>query len=874
MAPVDRLPVGTVTFLRTDVEGSMGHVRRLGSAWDAVNAAHLAIIRAAVDAHGGTVVRTEGDACFAAFPEARAAAAAAADLQRGMATAALPDAVELRVRVGLHSGEAHLAGDDYGGFEVNRAARIAATGHGGQIVLSDPTRALIAEELPPGTSLDTLGTYVLRGVPRPERLSQLTVDGLPTAFPPPRTGGTQVGNLPDRMTSFVGRDATVEQVAERCREARLVTLTGPGGIGKTSLAIEVARTLAPDFADGAWFVPLADVTDRDALAGAVAHGIGLLDGPERSAASALLPYLAERSVVLVLDNLEHLLPAADAIGSIVRASPTSRVIVTSRAPLHAAGEQEFPVTPLTDDAIRLFGERARAVRPDWDAAADEDVVREICTLLDDLPLGIELAAARVAHLPLAVIRDRLAARLPLPGPGPRDAPTRQRTLESTVSWSHDLLSPERQALLHALAVFDGSFDLEQATAVAGPGPGGDDRLDDLLDLADQSLVTPVREAPGRVRFRLLRTIQSFALERLAADGAEADARRRHADAYVALLHEVLPDLNTSRHAEAIDRVRPDQANLRAAARWTIEAGEAERALRLAAVLWRFWHAFGQVADGRALTLRALAMDVTAVPPGVRAWAEAAAGSLAYWQADPAAAHAHYRAEIDLATEAGDEPGIADGWFNLGHVLFIEGELESIDDAFIAATIARYDDLGDELGAARARWALATTRMGQGRAEEAYRLLVASRAEFDRLDDRQYHAMSGASIAWALFVQGDVPSAARYATDALVETYAMRDLGTATISLHVGVLMATMVGRFDDALRLQGAFDALCQQYGVRPPAALERFIAGVDPFGEAVAAMPTATAAAAREAGRQMTLDEAVALVVEIGDEAASREAA
>src|SRR6478672_1758882 len=489
------LPVGPITFLRTDVEGSMRHVRALGGAWDEVNARHIELIRRSIASGGGTIVRTEGDAVLAVFPEAVAAISAAADAQRALTGETWPGDDPIRVRMGLHSGEAHLAGDDYGGFDVNRAARIAAAGHGGQVVVSETTAALIADQLPAGARLDDLGSHRLRDLPRHEHLWQLTVADLPASFPPLRTSGSIVGNLPDRLTSFIGRDATLEAIATMARDARLITLTGPGGIGKTSLAIEVARAIASDHPDGAWFAPLAEVTDPDEVAATVAHAVGLFDGPERSAAAALLPYRAGRAMVGVLDNLEQLVVAADKVANMVRSSPASRFLVTSRAPLHLAGEHEVPVKPLDENAVRLFTDRARAVRPGWDPGAERPVVEEICALLDDLPLGIELAAARIALLPLPVIRDRLAAHLPLPGPGTRDAPTRQRTLDGAVAWSHDLLEPDLQTLLHDLTVFDGGFDAEQVAAVS-PSNGGD-RLDELVELADRSLIAAVPDSGGR-----------------------------------------------------------------------------------------------------------------------------------------------------------------------------------------------------------------------------------------------------------------------------------------------------------------------------------------------------------------------------------------
>ncbi|HYH93155.1 MAG TPA: hypothetical protein VD763_08355 [Candidatus Saccharimonadales bacterium] len=859
------LPTGTVTFLRTDVEGSMAHARQLGSAWDGVNAAHLAAIAAAVEQHGGVVVRTEGDALFGAFGEARAGAAAATDAQRAINEGDWGVPGGLRVRMGLHSGEAHRSGADYGGFEVSRAARIAAAGHGGQIVVSGATAALIDDQLPAGTRLDDLGTHRLRDVPRPERLYQLTIEGLPSGFAPPRTAGGVVGNLPDRLTSFLGRDADLAAIEEMAGTARLITVTGAGGIGKTSLAIEAARQLAPAHPDGAWFVALADVSDPAEVPAAIAHAIGLFDGPQRPAADALLPYVTDRSMIFVLDNAEQVLGAADHVTSLVRASPATRIIVTSRAPLHVVGEHELALRPLADDGVRLFIERARAVRAGWEPGGDRPIVEEICTLLDDLPLGIELAAARIALLPPAVIRDRLAARLPLPGPGLRNAPARQRTLDSAVAWSHDLLDPGRQRLLHHLAVFEGGFDLEQVDAMSVAAGASPDRLDDLLELADHNLIVAVHEAAGRARFRMLRTIQTFALARLADDGNEADVRRRHAEAFLELVQVQQTRLNTSWHGSVLDRVEPEMANIRAAVRWAIDAEAGELALRLVADLWRFWNAFGLGSEGRRLTEAVLAMPSAAGVSAARSWATGAAGNLAYWQADPESARRWYEEQIELAKATGDEAGVAEGMFNLGHV-GIWGDGEAAHLRFTEEVIQRYRNLGDTRGEARADWARAILAMGAGRVDEATELLEHALPEFERLDDRQYHAMTVASLGWTRFARGDIRSATRFAIEGLLESHAMRDLGTTTISLHVGVLVATMIGRFEDASEVMGAFEASCERYGVRPPQALSSFIEVNDPFEATRAALTPEVYEAAFERGHRMSLDEAVAKVVELGE--------
>jgi tetratricopeptide (TPR) repeat protein len=432
-------------------------------------------------------------------------------------------------------------------------------------------------------------------------------------------------------------------------------------------------------------------------------------------------------------------------------------------------------------------------------------------------------------------------------------------------------------MLHRLGVFEGGFDLEQVDAVVGLPNADGDRLDALLELADQSLIVAAPTRGGRARFRVLRTIQSFALDRLAHDGIEADVRRRHAQAYLDLATQVSHQLNTSRHGEWLDRMAPEQANLRAAVRWSIDAGEGVLALRLTAALWRFWQAFGQVADGRRLAEEALAMPQAPTSGSDRAWATGAAGSLAYWQADSATARRHYQTQIDLAEAAGDEACIADAYFNYGHVAFSPDADGRVQLAYIDASEERYRKLGDERGAARAAWGrgiLALSRgqgmlaIDSGAMEEAMDHLSKSLADFERLDDRQYHSMTEASLAWACFAGGNVATATRLAVEALVESQSLRDLGTTTISLHIGVLLGALTGRFEEAAEINGAFDALCERYGVRPPASLALFVGGHDAFEMTRQNLDPETWAQAYARGGRLTLDEAVAKIVALGDAA------
>ena len=860
------LPTGTVTFLRTDVEGSMVLTAGLGDRWDEINDLHIAHIRRAVQEHGGVVVRVEGDAVFAAFPETGAAVAAAAEAQRALLAHPWPSDAPVRVRMGLHTGEAHLAGADYGGLDVSKVARIAAAGHGGQVLASGSVAMLAADRLPSGAALRDLGPHVLKDLPRPERLYQLDLPDAAVDFPPLRAPRPDPGDLPMRLTSFLGRDTEIEGLVRLARDARLITMTGPGGSGKSSLAIEVARRLAGDFREGAWFVPLASVTDPLAVEATIARAIGLFDGPERSAADALAGYLGGRSMLLVLDNFEQLLDAAGVVVGILRASPESTVLVTSRAPLRVAGEHEFPVPPL-DGGRQLFIERGRAVRAGWSPSESEvEVVDQICALVDGLPLGIELAAARVALLPVGVIRDRLAARLPLPGSGPRDAPARQRTLEGTVAWSHDLLRPALRTVFHDLAVFEGGFDVAQAAEVIAPDREEQgDALDDLLELAEHSLLARDRPDGPEVRFRLLRTVADAALAKLRETGREDEVRRRHAEAYLALAQEALRHHGTSLQPAWMDRLAADDPQLRAAMRWSIDTGATTIALGFAGSLWRYWQTKGLLAEGRDLVQQALSLPGADEPSSARLWAVAAAGNIAYWQGEATAARESYLEQQRIARVIGDEEGEADAIFNLAHVEFL---IDAGTDRLLAVAAqaeARYRDLGDERGVARARWAFPTLALAEGRPEQARDGLLALREEFERLGDSTYHAMTTASLGWVAFAAGDFATACRWSVEAVEETFRLGDVGTTTISLHVGVLMAVMVQRHADAARLTGAFDALTERYGVRPPAALGRFIAQTDPFAMARAGLSETGWADAYAAGRRMSLEEAIELVAEVG---------
>jgi predicted ATPase/class 3 adenylate cyclase len=532
MTPGERrapLPSGTVTFLFSDIEGSTNLTRQLGPDWPAVLRLHRDLLRAAFTTAGGHELGTEGDSCFVVFPSARAAVAAAAAAQRALTEAAWPQGVSLLVRMGIHSAEAVPDGRDegnYTGLEVHRAARIAATAHGGQVVLSGQTAALVDERPPAGTTVRPLGAHRLKDFPTPEALYQLVINGLRAEFPPVRTLGSRRADVPYQLTSFVGRASDVAAVERLVGESRLLTLTGPGGTGKTRLAIRVAGDMVDRFDDGASFIALAPVADPALVSGAIAQVLGVQDAGDRPLTDTLIDFLRDRKTLLVLDNFEHLMPGTPIVSQLLASAPGLHILATSREILHLAGEQEYPVAPLelpdaTDslsaeqllgsDAVVLFVDRARAVVPGFALTdANARAVVEICRRLDGLPLAIELAAARLRILSPEALLERLAHSLDILSGGARDLPSRQKTLRGAIEWSERLLEEPDRLLFRRLAVFRGGWTFEAAEAIVAQLEGSaPDVFEGIASLADKSLVRPLTSTGGESRLLMLETIREY-----------------------------------------------------------------------------------------------------------------------------------------------------------------------------------------------------------------------------------------------------------------------------------------------------------------------------------------------------------------------------
>jgi predicted ATPase/class 3 adenylate cyclase len=543
-------PVGTVTFLFTDIEGSTKLAQEFrGDRWNAILARHRELIRAALASADGYEEKTEGDGFLAIFERPTGAVRAAVDAQRRLAAEPWPDGAAIGVRMGLHPGDGALDADgEYVGADVHRAARVGAVGHGGQVILSETTSSLVADELPDGVTIRGLGEHRLKDL-RPERLCQLVIEGLRNDFPPIRSLDRQPNNLPTQLTSFVGREAELGEAASLLGRTRLLTLTGPGGTGKTRLSLQLAANVADQFEDGTWFVALEPVRDPVLVASRIATVLGLVETGSRSARDLIVEWLGARHVLLVLDNFEQVVEAAPLVADLLRSCPRLSVIATTRAALRVSGEQEYPVPglPVPRDilamsdleklnlpvdargiaaegisqfeAVRLFIARAVAVRPNFAVTNDNaPAVAGICARLHGMPLAIELAAARIKLLTPEAILSRLENQLGVLAAGSRDLPERQQTLRGAIAWSYDLLAEGERRLLGRLAVFVGGCNLDIAEAVCGPAPEiGGEVLDGLVSLADQSLVR-VEEVEGETRFRQLEKFREFAREQLLASG--------------------------------------------------------------------------------------------------------------------------------------------------------------------------------------------------------------------------------------------------------------------------------------------------------------------------------------------------------------------
>jgi predicted ATPase/class 3 adenylate cyclase len=866
------LPTGTVTFLFTDIEASTRLLQALGDRYAGIRDEHARIVRRAIAEGGGFEVSTEGDSFFVAFPSPIGALRAAVAAQRDLSAHDWPRGAPVRVRMGVHTGEGVLGGDNYVGLDVNRASRIADAAHGGQVIVSDATRGLVDRDLPDGASLRDLGEHRLKDIVQPERLHVVVIEGLSADFPPPRTLDARPNNLPSQLTSFVGREDEMAEVRELLGRARLLTLTGPGGTGKTRLALRVASETLTEYRDGAFFADLSSLTDPGLVPSAVAGALGVREVPGRPIVEVVEDHIRDKELLLVADNFEQVVQAASVIEELLSAAPGLKVIATSRVVLSVRGEHEYVVPPLDPpdperlpdlptlrrvEAVQLFTERAMAASPRFRVTEENaPAVAAITGRLDGLPLAIELAATRTKLLTPQQILPRLERSLSLLTSGVRTLPERQRTLRGAIAWSHDLLEEAERALFARLSVFTGGWTLDSAEAVCDPAGLGIDPLDGLASLVDKSLIRRAESLVGDARFTMLETIREFGREQLDASGEADVLRRRHGEHFLDLALEAEPHLTTDDQTMWLDRCDREHPNIRAALRWAIEEEEADRAQEAAGALWRFWQQRGYLAEGRQWFEEVLALPSGQGRTSARAKALLGAGGVAWWQKDREAAGRFYEAALAVERELGDPGRIAEALYN--HSFVVAGDDVESAAALLDESLELFRQAGDERGAAQVLAMLVIRDAEAGEWTAVLARLEETVAIWRRVGDRLHLAFD---LVWLAIAHGRLGhreaarAAALESLDIFLEADNHTGIGIALVDL---AFLATWEGRHEDAIRLSGAFESLRESVG-GPPGGFAGLLEG-DPADEARTHLQEEAARRAWEEGLAMSVEDAVAL--------------
>lgn len=816
------LPTGTVTFLFTDIEGSTQLLQALREDYPHVLAEHHRLLRAAFDAHNGVVVDTQGDSFFVAFARATDATHSAVEGQRALAVHLWTAGAQVRVRMGLHTGEPIIAGDRYVGIDVHRAARIGAAGYGGQVLVSQTTRDLVESDLPDGVTLRDLGEHRLKDLRTAKHLYQLSIAGLRCEFPPLRTLDVARNNLPILLTSFVGREKEIREIKETLGNARLVTLTGAGGSGKTRLSLEVAAEILDlqQFENGLWFVELAPLSDPALLPQTVATTLGVREEPGRPVFNSLMDDLRDKKLLLILDNCEHLIEACAKLAEqLLRACPHLKILASSREALGIAGEIPYRVPSLSlpdplhlsaltlanYEAARLFIDRAMTLQPTFavnnqNAAA----VAEICSRLDGIPLALELAASRVKVLSVDQISQKLDDRFRLLTGGSRAALPRQQTLRAAIDWSYDLLSEPERALLRRLAVFVGGWTLEAAEDIC---QGETIRLDDVLDLlthlVDKSLVL-VDEEKGEARYRMLEMIRQYAAEKLTESGEATLVWKRDLEYFCRLTERAEPELGGANPMDWLDRLELELDNLRAVLErsQTVEGG-AELGLRTTGALWWFWEQRGYFAEGRERLAAALTRAGEFKQSSPYAKALATAAHLAYRQGDHTAARALAEESLTIYRQIEDKRGIAFVLSALGRITWDLGDYETGLGLF-EESLALSIEVDDKKWAAFVLGDLAYAALRPGDYETAKSRLSQVLALSQETGDKYMTGFALSGLGEVAVRQGDYAGATRLLEDSLELREHIGDKRGIGVSLGTLGLLAMRQGDWIKATSQLGA----------------------------------------------------------------------
>lgn len=772
--PTQKLPSGTLTFLFTDIEGSTKLWQSHPDQMRPALARHDLLAADTISSHDGVLVkgRGEGDSLFAVFPRATDAVAAALALQRSYVAEAWPFPSPMRVRMASHTGEADLRDGDYYGSAVNRCARLLAVAHGGQVLVSRTTFDLVRDALPDEASVRDLGEFRLSDLVRPEQVFQIVHPDLPAEFPPLRSLDALPNNLSEQLTSFIGREHEMAEVKRLLHTTRLLTLTGAGGVGKSRLSIQVAADLLDHYPDGVWLVELAALSDPAFVPQSVAAVLGVREEAGRTIPQRLADYLKPKTLLLILDNCEHLLGACAVMADhLLRACPRLRILTTSREGIGLAGEQRYRVPPLSlpdpknlppfeamsqYEAVSLFIERARLVKPSFSVtSANAPALSQVCHWLDGMPLAIELAAARVRTLSVEQIMSRLHDCFHLLVGGSRTGLPRQQTLRALIDWSYNLLDEREKVLLDRLSIFPGGCRLEAAEAVcSGEGFEAWDVLDLLSSLEDKSLLV-VDESNGAALYHLLETIRLYAQERLLSDGDEATVRGRYQSYYLHLLRDAPPDRGGAGLADTLKQLEAEHTNIRVALQWYLQH-EQELAAEMALALSEFWYAKGLWTEGR-YTLASILEERTNISDSSLSSVLHEAAWLASLQGDFIQAKVLSEEYLAVVTRSGDRKRYAAALRLSSHIALNAGNLLEARER-LQECLSILEEVGDGVELAETSKWMAWVAERSNDLDQARLLLEESIERFHEAGCHLQVASARTSLGRVLLAQGDCPQA--------------------------------------------------------------------------------------------------------------------
>ena len=872
-APATRpLPTGNVAFLFTDIEGSTRTVAALGDDWVPVLQRHNEILNEAVLTHGGFPIKSEGDSLFAVFTGSAPGVLAAVEIQRALGAEPWPDGHPVKVRIGVHTGHATLLGRDYVGLEVHRAARISDAAHGGQIVVSEPTAIAAEQSLSEdGVTFEDLGKFRLKDLSDPEALFQVHAKGLESEFPALRTIDAIPNNLPAQLTTFVGREEELREALSLLERSTMLTLTGPGGTGKTRLALQVAAEISHRFEDGVFFVDLSPVTAPDLVPSSVLNALGIsASGQEETPKERLMSQLRDKSVLLVLDNFEQLLEAGQVVAEMLASSPRSKFIVTSRAPLRIRGEQEMPIPPLETtaattveeamarDGVHLFVERATAIRPDFTLTSENlAAVNQLVERLDGLPLAIELVASRLRLLPVDQILVRLDAQML--SSGSVDLPERQRTITNAIDWSYSLLGLEDQSLFRRFSVFSGGARLEEIEALCdrwGMSAGSLRRLETLVE---HSLLRVVPARGGGSRFRMLHVIREFAATMLESGDDADETRRAHLEVYADFVERIAPELLKENREKLLDLIEDDHDNIRAALEWGLDHGDVDLVLRLAAATWRFWQARGHLHEGTRRLADAL--NMSGGEARLRAKGLEALGGIYWWRGEFAKCVEIYGQALELWRALNDDRELANALYNYGLAVGFDASSSQAALRVLEESREIYTRLDDVAGLADTAWGIGNLYLdfaneGPAPGQEVLRW-------FEEAADYYRRAGNEFGQGWSMFEvgafyqrTGQFAEAWEPLRDATSLFWSHRDVSGVVMTVSELAGVARGLGDPNRAYRLAGMVDSLRKKTGADLVIADFNVQEGLDP--ETLARLE-GEALVAFEDGRASPIEEIVA---------------